>query len=113
MLDKLPGHYVSIRERYKEYGEALDNLGRITDEVGPIDDKTSHLIQLAASAAIRSEGAVHSHARRALSLGATPDEVYHSVILVTSTIGFPNVAAAISWVDDIVKGSEKSNTPKP
>ena len=109
--DKLPGHYVSIRDRFNEFGQALDNLGKITDESGPIDEKTSHLIQLAASAAIRSEGAVHSHARRALSLGAEPEELYHSLILVTSTIGFPNVAAAISWVDDIVEGSEESTTP--
>ncbi len=112
MADELPGHYVSIRDRYKEFGKAMNELGRATDEAGPIDDKTSHLIQLAASAAIRSEGAVHSHARRALDAGATPDEVYHAVILVTSTIGFPNVAASISWVDDIVEGSEKSTTPK-
>jgi 4-carboxymuconolactone decarboxylase len=102
MADELPKHYVSIRERFKEFGDTLNELGKITTESGPIDDKTSHLIQLAASAAIRSEGAVHSHARRALSLGASPDELYHSLIIVTSTIGFPNVAAAISWVDDIV-----------
>jgi 4-carboxymuconolactone decarboxylase len=102
MADELPEHYVSIRERFKEFGDTLSDLGKITTESGPIDDKTSHLIQLAASAAIRSEGAVHSHARRALSLGASPDELYHSLIIVTSTIGFPNVAAAISWVDDIV-----------
>jgi len=111
--DKLPEHYMSIRERFKEFGMALDNLGKKTDEAGPIDEKTSHLIQLAASAAIRSEGAVHSHARRALSLGASPDEVYHSLIVVTSTIGFPNVAAAISWVDDVVEGSDESTTPMP
>jgi len=102
MSDELPEHYVSIRKRFKEFGNALNDLGKITDESGPIDHKNSHLIQLAASAAIRSEGAVHSHARRALELGASPDELYHSLILITSTIGFPNVAAAISWVDDIV-----------
>jgi alkylhydroperoxidase/carboxymuconolactone decarboxylase family protein YurZ len=102
MCDELPGHYVSIRERFKEFGNVLNDLGRVTDEAGPIDHKTSHLIQLAASAAIRSEGAVHSHARRALDLGASPDELYHALIVVTSTIGFPNVAAAISWVDDVV-----------
>jgi len=111
MANKFPRHYVSIRDRFKEFGSALDNLGKITDESGPIDRKTSHLIQLAAAAAIRSEGAVHSHARRALSLGASPEELYHCLILVTSTIGFPNVAAAISWVDDIVEGSEESTTP--
>jgi len=102
MSYELPEHYVSIRERFKEFGNALNDLGKITDESGPIDEKNSHLIQLAASAAIRSEGAVHSHARRALEVGASPDELYHSLIIVTSTIGFPNVAAAISWVDDIV-----------
>jgi len=102
MADELPDHYVSIRERYKEFGNALSDLGRITDQSGPIDHKHSHLIQLAASAAIRSEGAVHSHARRALELGASPEELYHALIIVTSTIGFPNVAAAISWVDDVV-----------
>jgi 4-carboxymuconolactone decarboxylase len=100
--NELPEHYVSIRKRFKEFGNALNDLGKITDESGPINPKNSHLIQLAASAAIRSEGAVHSHARRALELGASTDELYHSLILVTSTIGFPNVAAAISWVDDIV-----------
>ncbi|HML05618.1 MAG TPA: carboxymuconolactone decarboxylase family protein [Methanobacterium sp.] len=102
MSDELPGHYVSIRERFKDFGNVLNDMGKVTNEAGPIDHKTSHLIQLAASAAIRSEGAVHSHAKRALDLGASPDELYHALILVTSTIGFPNVAAAISWVDDVV-----------
>lgn len=106
MSDELPEHYVSIRERYKEFGNVLSELGKITDKSGPIDHKNSHLIQLAAAAAIRSEGAVHSHARRALDLGASPEELYHALLIVTSTIGFPNVAAAISWVDDIVMDKE-------
>ncbi len=100
---KLPKHYVSIGRRYKEYGDALGDLGRVVKEIGPIDDKTSQLIQLAASAAIRSEGAVHSHARRAIDLGASSDEVYQTILLLTSTIGFPNVAAAISWIDDLLE----------
>ena len=100
---KLPKHYVSIGRRYEKYGDVLGDLGRVVREIGPIDDKTSQLIQLAASAAIRSEGAVHSHARRAMDMGASSDEVYQSILLLTSTIGFPNVAAAISWVDDLIE----------
>ncbi len=99
---KLPKHYVSIGQRYEKYGDVLGDLGRVVKEIGPIDDKTSQLIQLAASVAIRSEGAVHSHARRAMELGASSDEVYQSILLLTSTIGFPNVAAGISWVDDLI-----------
>ena len=101
MSEKLPDNFRSIRERFEEYGKAVDQLGKAVRSSGPIDDKTSQLIQLAAAATIRSEGGVHSHARRAMEQGASREEVYHSLILLTSTIGFPNVAAAISWVDDL------------
>jgi len=99
---KFPHQYESIKKRYKDLFRAVGNLGKAVRKAGPIDEKTSHLIQLAAAAAIRSEGAVHSHARRALEAGATKEEVYHAVILLTSTIGFPTVSATLSWVDDII-----------
>ncbi|HDY70757.1 MAG TPA: carboxymuconolactone decarboxylase family protein [Nitrospirae bacterium] len=98
----LPGQYAGIRDRYKDFFDAVGNLGRVSRAQGPLDEKTTHLIQLAAAAAIRSEGSVHSHTRRALDAGASPEEIYHAIILLTSTIGFPTVSAAISWVDDIV-----------
>lgn len=103
-MSKLPKQYLSIKARFKGYFKAVDNLGKAVRSAGPIDKKTSHLIQLAAAAAIKSEGSVHSHTRRALDAGAKPDEIYHAIILLTSTIGFPNVSAAMSWADDIVQG---------
>ncbi len=106
-MPKLPGQYISIRTRFKKYFTAVDNLGKVVKASGPINKKTSHLIQLAAAAAIRSEGSVHSHTRRALEAGAKPAEIYHAVILLTSTIGFPTVSAALSWVDDIIGGQKK------
>ena len=102
-MSKLPGHYTSIAKRFKKYSRAVENLGKAAKEAGPIDDKTSHLIQMAAAAAIKSEGSVHSHARRALQAGASPDELHHTIILLSSTIGFPTVAAALSWADDVIK----------
>ena len=101
-----PGWYSFIKENHGKFISALEQLGEVVRQEGPLDEKTSHLIQLAASAAIRSEGAVHSHVRRALKAGAKPEEIYHSVILLTSTIGFPNTSAAMSWVYDIL-GEEK------
>jgi alkylhydroperoxidase/carboxymuconolactone decarboxylase family protein YurZ len=102
MVEEYPKHHVSIRARYQEYSNVLSDLGKVVRESGPIDHKNSHLIQLAASASIRSEGAVHSHVKRALDAGAAPDEIYHAIMLATSIIGFPSVAAAISWADDII-----------
>lgn len=101
-MEKLPDQYLSIRKRFKGFFGALNRLGKAASEAGPLDEKTGHLIQLAAAAAIRSEGAVHSHARRATELGATPGELHHAILLITSTVGFPTVSAAISWVDDLL-----------
>lgn len=97
-----PGWYNLIKANHGKFIHALEQLGEVVRKEGPLDEKTSHLIQLAAAAAIRSEGSVHSHARRALKAGARPEEIYHAVILLTSTIGFPNASAALSWVYDIL-----------
>jgi AhpD family alkylhydroperoxidase len=100
--DKTPHHYESLRSRFPKVMEALENLGRSARSQGPLDTKTTHLIQLAAAAVIQSEGGVHSHTQRALDAGASPEEIYHALLLLVSPVGFPRVAAAISWADDII-----------
>ena len=106
-MRKLPNQYLSIQKRFKKYFNALNKLGQEARTAGPLDEKTSQLIQLAAAAAVKSEGAVHSHSRRAMDAGAKPDELYHTLLLLTSTIGFPTVSAALSWVDDVMSQEEK------
>jgi AhpD family alkylhydroperoxidase len=81
---------------------AIESLGSAVREEGPIDEKTAELVQLAAAAALQSEGSVHSHTRRAFENGATRDEIYHALLLLVSTIGFPRVSAAISWAQDVI-----------
>ncbi|OGP71275.1 MAG: alkylhydroperoxidase [Deltaproteobacteria bacterium RBG_13_58_19] len=101
-----PGWYNFIKENHGKFISALEQLGEAVRQEGPLDEKTSHLIQLAAAAAIRSEGSVHSHVRRALKAGAKPEEIYHALILLTSTIGFPNTSAAMSWAYDVLGGEK-------
>jgi 4-carboxymuconolactone decarboxylase len=102
LMPKLPAQYVGIQKRYKGVMKAVENLGKATKAAGPLNEKTARLIQLAAAASVRSEGSVHSHVRRALAAGAKPDEIRHAIILLTSTIGFPNVSAALSWIEDVL-----------
>jgi alkylhydroperoxidase/carboxymuconolactone decarboxylase family protein YurZ len=98
--------YLALREKHGKFIKAVEALGQAAREEGPVDEKTGHLVQLAAATAIRSEGAVHSHTRRALEAGAKADEVYHTIILLTSTIGFPNVVAALTWAGDVIEGNK-------
>jgi alkylhydroperoxidase/carboxymuconolactone decarboxylase family protein YurZ len=102
MATNPPKHYQVLKERHPGFLDAMETLGKAVRSEGPLDEKTAQLIQLAAAASIRSEGSVHSHTRRALDAGATMDDVHHTLILLTGTIGFPNVAAALSWADDVM-----------
>jgi alkylhydroperoxidase/carboxymuconolactone decarboxylase family protein YurZ len=100
----IPAHYQSLKARFPEVIDALEALGAATRAHGPLDELSSHLVSMAAAAAVGSEGAVHSHARRALAAGASAAQIRHAVLLLVTTIGFPRAAAAMSWVDEIIDG---------
>lgn len=94
-----PKHYQEIKKRFGKFHEAVSTLGKTLKKAGPLDRKTAELIQLSAAAATRSRGSVQSHVRRAVKAGATEKEIFHTIILLTSTVGFPTVAAALSWAE--------------
>lgn len=96
-------NYDWILQHFGPVMEKQQNLGKALREAGPLDEKTSQLVQLAAATATRAEGAVHSHVKRALKAGAAPEEIYHTIILLTSTVGFPATAAALSWARDLIQ----------
>ncbi len=97
--------YHKMKERHPQLLDAVDALGVPAAKAGPLSDKARQFVQLAAAAAIRSEGAVHSHARRAVEAGASAEEIRHAILLLTSTIGFPTVVAAMTWADDVLEVS--------
>ncbi len=94
--------YVTLKERHPELIDAVESLGAVARSSGPLDEKTVQLIQLGAAAAIGSKGSLRSHALRAMAAGATKDEVLHAIIVLTSTIGFPTVAAALARMDEVI-----------
>jgi len=106
MSQKPAGLYLKLKERHADLIEAVEALSKAARTSGPLDEKTGHLIQLGAAAAIHSKGSVCSHAARALASGATLAEIQHAIIVLTSTIGFPTVAAALSWVDDMMEKND-------
>ncbi|MBE0638232.1 MAG: carboxymuconolactone decarboxylase family protein [Bacteroidales bacterium] len=102
MSNKKPKHYLNVKETFPQLIQAVENLGEAARSAGPLDKKTTHLIQLAAAVTNRNEGAVHSHTRRLLEAGATPEEIRHAIVLLVSTIGFPSVMAGLSWAEDMM-----------
>lgn len=105
-MGELPSHYQSEKRQEKEFIDAVEALGKALKQQGPLQAKWAHLLQLAASIAIHSEGGVHSHVRQAMDNGASRAEIRHAIILLTSTLGFPTVSAALSWAEDIMENRQ-------
>ncbi len=87
---QIPARYQHFEKSYPAVMRAVEVLGEATQSAGPLDG------------ALR-EGAVHSHTRRALEVGCSPDELRHVGVLAITTIGFPSTMAAMSWVEDILR----------
>ncbi|MDP3480045.1 MAG: carboxymuconolactone decarboxylase family protein [Desulfoprunum sp.] len=103
-----PSFYKKIAKQFPDVISAVENLGTTLRTAGPLDEKTSHLIQLAAAAAGQSEGSVCSHTRRALQAGASSEEITHALLLLVSTIGFPQTMAAMSWAQEVLEKKPKA-----
>lgn len=101
-MGKIPKRYLKFMEQYPDVGAAYKSLGDAAMRAGPLDEKSRALAKLAISVGARMEGAVHSHTRQSLEAGASAAEVRHVVLLSTTTVGFPNMMTAMSWVDDVL-----------
>jgi 4-carboxymuconolactone decarboxylase len=100
---KLPGRYVQFQKQFPAVFKAYDALGNETAAAGPLEGKTRALVKLGIAVGGQMEGAVHSHARRAVEAGCTAAEIRHVALLGTTTLGFPSMMKTLSWVDDILK----------
>jgi len=96
----------SFIEKYPEIWEAHERTGGLTHSSGPLDKKTCHLIQLGVAASAQLHGAVRSHVTQAFEAGATPEEIYQSVLLTLNTVGFPKMIMTYSWVRELLERLE-------
>ena len=77
-------------------------LGKVCREAGPLERKYQDLIKLGIAIGANSRGAVMSSVRKALASGAVADEIAHVVLLSLTTTGFPNMIAALGWVNEVL-----------
>ncbi|MBU6297767.1 MAG: carboxymuconolactone decarboxylase family protein [Alphaproteobacteria bacterium] len=98
---KLPTGASKLATRHPAVWESFAELGECCAEAGPLDVRTRHLVKLALATGAGLEGAVHSHARRALSEGVTGEEIRHIALLAIPTLGLSTAVRAMTWMDDI------------
>ena len=99
----LPKIYEKFTGKFPEVFKDYKQLGQTCREAGPLDKKCQDLVKLGIAIGANSRGAVMSSTRKALESGATKDEIAHAVLLALTTTGFPNMIAALQWVDSVLQ----------
>ena len=105
MKEKLPDFLEGVIKQYPEVWKAYQDFGEACSNAGPLDEKTVRLVKLALAVGAKSEGAVHSHTRRALRQGISPEELRQVALLAVTSIGWSPSMAALSWIQDVVDQS--------
>lgn len=99
--DELPSKAAEIARDFPEVWGAYANLGKACATAGPITGKELRLIKLALAIGASSEGAVHSHARRAIAASISKEEIRQVALLAIPTLGFPHAVRVLSWIEDV------------
>ena len=98
-----PKPYENFSEKFPKVLEHYQQLGKSCREEGPLNEKCQDLIKLGIAIGANSRGAVMSSTRKALASGAAPDEISHAVLLSLTTTGFPNMIAAMGWMNEVLE----------
>lgn len=103
MTQSIPGAASELADQQPAIWSAYSALGKATAEAGPLTERERRLVKLALAIGAGSEGAVHSHARRARSEGLDAEAITQVALLAIGPLGLPRAVAAKTWIEDIVK----------
>jgi len=102
MEKELPEFLQKVIARYPGVWEQYGNLSQEIRSLDGLDETSQNLVKLALAIGAGREGAVHSHARRAIKAGASTEQLFQVALLAITTIGWSGAMAALSWIDDVV-----------
>ncbi len=108
--EELPSGAGEIARAYPDVWAAYAALGKACAQAGPLDHRTVRLVKIALALGALSEGAVHSHARRGLADGISPEELKHVALLAIPTLGLPQAVKGLTWIEDITDKDAVSET---
>jgi alkylhydroperoxidase/carboxymuconolactone decarboxylase family protein YurZ len=100
MTEKMPGAAGDLADQHPDIWTAYAALGEACANAGPLNEREKRLVKLALAIGANSEGAVHSHARRARSEGINEDAIQHVALLAVGPLGLPRAVAAKTWIED-------------
>ncbi len=108
MTEYLPGIYQRFAADYPSVMEAYTALAERLHGAGPLSARERRLAKLGIAIGAESEGAVRSHARKALAEGLEAEAIRHAAVLAISTAGYPAAMAAYRWINEVLDEETRS-----
>lgn len=105
MTQDMPGAAGDLARKHPDIWTAYSALGEATAGAGGLNDRERRLVKLALAIGTASEGAVHSHTRRASLEGIPAADLNQVALLAIGPLGLPRGVAASTWIADIVDKS--------
>jgi AhpD family alkylhydroperoxidase len=102
----LPKVYEKFIDQFPDVFDNYKKLGIATRNAGPLDEKIQDLVKLGIAVGSNSRGGVMSHTRKAKAKGASNEEIYQVILLGLTTTGFPNMIAALTWAEEVLRESQ-------
>ena len=104
-MSELPESYQRVTQQYPELMKHYEALGQASRRAGPLSAQVVELVKLGMCVGAGLEGGAHASVRKALDAGCTPEELRHAALLAVTTLGFPSMARARAWVEDVLSES--------
>lgn len=101
MTQPMPGAAGDLASKHPDIWSAYAALGKAAAECGTLSDRERRLVKLALAIGAGSEGAVHSHTRRARAEGIEDAAIAQVAMLAIGPLGLPRAVAAKTWIEDI------------
>jgi alkylhydroperoxidase/carboxymuconolactone decarboxylase family protein YurZ len=105
---ELPGTAGQVAREKPDLWRAFQALGAATGAAGPLNEREQRLVNLALALGGDSEGATHSHSRRALAEGLSAQELEHVAFLAITTLGWPQAIRGLTWICDVTRSKGRT-----
>lgn len=100
MTKTMPGAAGDLADQHPDLWSAYSALGKACADAGPLNARERRLVKLALAIGANSEGAVHSHSRRARAEGIEEQAIQQVALLAIGPLGLPRAVAAKTWIED-------------
>jgi len=97
---ELPPTLRAFIKTYPRVWSAHEKLGVETAKAGPLNEKETQLIKLAVTGSQMLETAFKTHVRKAVSVGATRNEIEHAILLLLPIVGMGRTMMGMKWYQE-------------